>query len=63
MSLISTRANIFIPGNPCKYQNKTFTLLLREIKRYNSKIYILIEKYVKVLNSLTTKSKHFIITL
>ena len=37
-------ANIFIPGNPFKYQNKIFTFLLRGIKRHDSRIYILIEK-------------------
>lgn len=53
MSLTSTRAHIFIPGNPCKFQSKTFTFFCQGNKKAQP---ILIEKYLKAFNSLTTKN-------
>ena len=38
------QADIFISGDPFKYENKIFTFLLWGIKRHDSRKYILIEK-------------------
>lgn len=50
MSLISTHANMLIPGILANTKNRVFTFLLGiVIERHDSSTYILIEKYLKVL--------------
>lgn len=48
-STLHSLISIVLPGNPCKYQNKIFTFLIGGIKRHESRIYTLVEKYLKVL--------------
>lgn len=50
MSLTSTHANVFIPGNPCKSWNKTFTFFFFFCSRNKKAQPILVEKYLKAFS-------------